>query len=96
LEEDDREFAEAHYKLSLAYEFSKSFVLALEQAQAVVGVLNRKMASLRKIVANTDGSVDAETKAKANIEIDEIEGLLPDMNSKVSIQLFYNLLRTCL
>ncbi|KAJ3382105.1 hypothetical protein HDU84_004613 [Entophlyctis sp. JEL0112] len=74
LKPDDRELAEANYKLALAYEFDKRFDNALECNQRVIAVLEQKLASL-KAMEIENGRVRAE--------IEDIEALLPDILSKV-------------
>jgi tetratricopeptide (TPR) repeat protein len=81
LKEDNREVAEAHYKLALSYEFSKKFDLALQHTETVIRVLNKKTESLKALIGSEDAGEDAKEQSK--LEIADIEGLLPAITTKV-------------
>ncbi|KAJ3296337.1 hypothetical protein HDU79_007021 [Rhizoclosmatium sp. JEL0117] len=76
LSADDRELAEANYKLSLAHEFAEDFDKALECQETVMSVLNKKLASLKDLQGEqlTDRVIQ---------ETEDIEGLLADIKSKI-------------
>ncbi|KAJ3198662.1 hypothetical protein HDU67_003457, partial [Dinochytrium kinnereticum] len=73
LTNSDRELAEAHYKLALAFEFSKDFSSALKHTTVVVEVLERKLEMLKKV----------EETVEVQNEVKDIEGLMPDIKTKV-------------
>ena len=83
LEDDNREIAEAYYKLALALEFSKQFISARDNARFVVTVLNKKLANLKEKTAAGPAQGEEDMHATLLREIEDIEGLLPDMQSKV-------------
>ncbi|KAJ3417388.1 hypothetical protein HDV05_004853 [Chytridiales sp. JEL 0842] len=77
LEEDDRKIAETHYRLALALELAKKFEPALKHVQLVSALLNRKVENLKLKLSSE------ETKEIAQLEIDDIEALIPDITAKV-------------
>ncbi|KAJ3114253.1 hypothetical protein HK100_001725 [Physocladia obscura] len=79
---DDRELAEANYKLALAYEFAKNFDKAVECSHKVISVLEMKLKSLKDISTIND-SYNTEKNERVRNEILDIEGLLPDIHSKI-------------
>ncbi|KAL1920228.1 uncharacterized protein VTP21DRAFT_1374 [Calcarisporiella thermophila] len=95
LSPNDRQLAEAHYKLALAYEFSSSEQhLAAEHIVKATQVLHQRLEFLRQQRdLKTSNSSESEKGKERNVtteipvdieeEIEEIEGLLPDMEQKL-------------
>ena len=84
LAQDDRERAEAHYKLALAYEYTEQTEAAIEQVNASIQVLQKKMESL-------NGTTEGKGKGTAPVlseqeaqEVKEIESLFPEMEAKLA------------
>ncbi|KAJ3080910.1 hypothetical protein HK102_002709 [Quaeritorhiza haematococci] len=85
LQPEDRQLAEAHYKLALAYELAGRFDEAVEEVKATVSVLKAKVESLEK-----QGDVEGKGKAPATEgqeaalkEIAELKELFPEMDNKI-------------
>ncbi|KAI8617118.1 hypothetical protein BC830DRAFT_1115021 [Chytriomyces sp. MP71] len=76
LSPEDRELAEANYKLGLAHEYAHDFDKAMACAHSVVAVLTLKVESLK----NLEG--DAVTEAVKG-EISEVTDLIQDIHAKI-------------
>ncbi|KAH6560013.1 hypothetical protein BSLG_010471 [Batrachochytrium salamandrivorans] len=88
---DDRELAEAHYKLALALEYSEQTEDAIEQVTQTIDVLQKHLAKLCNGSANGDaasstgkgkGAAEPVSEAVAK-EIKEVETLLAEMSAKI-------------
>ncbi|KAG0240157.1 hypothetical protein BGW41_007139 [Actinomortierella wolfii] len=87
LDEDDRQLAEAHYKLALALEYSPSEAhLAQDHIHKASTVLRNRIQRLGGLLANTKGksrATDAsETETKMSKELVELHELLGEMEQK--------------
>ncbi|KAI8927907.1 hypothetical protein BC831DRAFT_450933 [Entophlyctis helioformis] len=94
---DDRELAEAHYKLALALEYSESIEDAIEQVSKTMTVLQAHLAKLKATAeAAGHGETNADRKGKGKAtdavhaaddavgrEIKEVEALLAEMGEKM-------------
>ncbi|KAJ3098600.1 hypothetical protein HDU97_003909 [Phlyctochytrium planicorne] len=95
LTNSDRELAEAHYKLALAYEFSKEFSSALNHTTVVIEVLERKLVNLKAhIESNEENTEEAKNEVEeltnelnAHAKAAEEELLKPSSSSSSSTQL---------
>lgn len=82
--EDNRERAEAHYKLALALEYSEQIEAAIEHVNLSFAVLQKRLDSLREAVdpKGKSSDVGAESTSK---EAEEIEtSLFPEMEAKLA------------
>ncbi|KAI8580587.1 hypothetical protein K450DRAFT_236358 [Umbelopsis ramanniana AG] len=95
LDEDNRELAELHYKLALAFEYSTSEQhQAIEETRNAVKVLRNRLSTLKEKQLAESGDVKGKGK-ESNVvidsgrtsdiqkEIDEIQELIPDMEVKI-------------
>ncbi|KAG0231329.1 hypothetical protein BGW42_000315, partial [Actinomortierella wolfii] len=87
LDEDDRQLAEAHYKLALALEYSPSEAhMAQDHIHKASTVLRNRIQRLGGLLANSKGksrATDAsETETKMSKELVELHELLGEMEQK--------------
>ncbi|KAF9972575.1 hypothetical protein BGZ73_004303 [Actinomortierella ambigua] len=87
LDEDDRQLAEAHYKLALALEYSPTEAhLAQDHIHQASTVLKNRIQRLGGLLANTKGksrATDAsETETRMSKELVELHELLGEMEQK--------------
>ena len=85
LSPDDRELAEAHYKLALALEYSEQPEEASAQITKTVDVLKKHIAKLSETpeVSGKGKEAAAPATVEAQKEIDEINKLIEEMNAKL-------------
>ncbi|KAI8910351.1 SHNi-TPR-domain-containing protein [Gorgonomyces haynaldii] len=84
LPEDHRERAEAHYKLALAYEYTEQIEAAIEQVNASIAVLHKKIETLKGTDEGKGKGTEPVLSEKELEEVKEIEALFPEMESKLS------------
>lgn len=81
--------AEAHYKYALALEFSSDKAdQALPELQKAVAVLKKRIETLEVGDGKGKGKEVADLSTKAQDEIADIKGLIPDMELKVILNSF--------
>ncbi|KAL5035564.1 hypothetical protein BDV3_005459 [Batrachochytrium dendrobatidis] len=92
LDSDDRELAEAHYKLALALEYSEQIEDAIVQVTQTTTVLEKHLHKLTNRDAVTENGDGADIKGKkaadpvpeaVSKEIKEVESLLAEMSAKM-------------
>ncbi len=81
-----RELAEAHFKLSLAYELSELTEEAIEQVHAAMGALRKRVEFLESSSDCTGKGkeIQSENSSSASKEIEELNGFLTELSSKVA------------
>ena len=83
---NNRQLAEANWKLGLALEYSKKFPEAIERFKKALAALEAKRESLQSTIGETSekGKEAASEEATANeAELKEVEDLLPELRTKV-------------
>ncbi|KAJ1670782.1 hypothetical protein EV182_007998, partial [Spiromyces aspiralis] len=78
LGQDDRELAEAYYKVALAHDYGRNSEEAIKYITEVKAVLGRHRQRLTK--EQSEAGEEAAKKLKE--ELDEIDGLLEEVNTK--------------
>ncbi|KAJ3247012.1 hypothetical protein HDU78_005663 [Chytriomyces hyalinus] len=73
---ENRELAEAQYKLGLAYEFAKNLTQSLECIHGVIATLQAKLNSLKALTGE-------KVTDKVKSEILDVEELVQEMHSKI-------------
>ncbi|KAJ3384291.1 hypothetical protein HDU80_001020, partial [Chytriomyces hyalinus] len=73
---ENRELAEAQYKLGLAYEFAKNLTISLECIHGVIATLQAKLNSLKALTGE-------KVTDKVKSEILDVEELVQEMHSKI-------------
>ncbi|KAJ3062427.1 hypothetical protein HDU98_001703 [Podochytrium sp. JEL0797] len=76
LSPEDRELAEANYKLGLAHEFAKQFDHALTAQHKALAVLKARLASLKAVEGD-------QVTENTTLEIEDIEALMPEFHAKI-------------
>lgn len=81
---DERFLAESFYQLALAQQFNNQFTEANESYQKSINIMQLKIEKLKGKLTTLGDDADAELeKTTIKDEIAELEGLLPDMISKL-------------
>lgn len=75
---DDRQLAEAHYKLAVALEYTPSSSEAVTQVEKAMAVLRNRLAVLDKTA-----EADTDDEKALHAEMREINSLFPEMEAKV-------------
>jgi nuclear autoantigenic sperm protein len=87
LEPDDRLLAETYYSLALALAQAERFDDAVAQFREASSVLQRRIANIRQ---RLEASSETTDTSKDRQEINDLEAILPDIQSRVIVQLLFD------
>ncbi len=77
---DSRKIAETKYQLGVALGYHAKFDEAVEALNAAIAVLKTRIGNLKEV----KGADDDKEKMQANMEIAEIESLIPEIEEKIA------------
>ncbi|XP_064477451.1 protein HGV2-like isoform X2 [Ornithodoros turicata] len=85
---DSRQLAETHYQRGLAHSFAGQYNNAVDDFRAAVGALQLRVENLTKFIEENkskerQGSLDDDPVWRAEREVEELQGLLPEVKAKV-------------
>ncbi|CAN7937205.1 unnamed protein product, partial [Ixodes hexagonus] len=88
LEADNRQLAETHYQRGLAYSFAGHYEEAANDFRAALSALELRVDNLTKLIEESKGkertgSLDDDPIWRAEREVEDLKGLLPEVRAKV-------------